>query len=173
MDHPDRVEALRREFDRLMPGLNQMHRIPDPVDAEQMLEVPPGPRSAAGLGQSLRVGCAAWNPGCAARAGWPSTACMECSATAEIARMQALAVAEPRGGAWTAWGGWTGACSTATCRTPSYRIQAEVGNEVFASGCFLAAADLLETQIVQPAPPSFLTPSAGDLLADAVLAEVN
>jgi hypothetical protein len=53
------------------------------------------------------------------------------------------------------------------------RVQAEVGNAVFASGCFLAAADLLETLIVLPAPPPFLTLSACDLLADAVLAEVN
>ena len=37
----------------------------------------------------------------------------------------------------------------------------------------LAAADLLETLIVLPAPPPFLTLSACDLLADAVLAEVN
>jgi malate synthase len=46
-----------------------------------------------------------------------------------------------------------------------YQIQAEVGEEAFAEGRFLEAADLLETQILEWTPPAFLLPSACDLLA--------
>jgi malate synthase len=53
------------------------------------------------------------------------------------------------------------------------RIQAEVGNETFAEGRYLEAADLLETLILQHDPPAFLTLAAYDLLSDAVLPEVK
>jgi malate synthase len=172
VDHPDRVEGLRREFDRLMPGLNQMHRIPDPVDAEQMLEAPPGPRSAAGLGQSLRVAVRCLESWLRGQGRVTVDGRIECSATAEMARMQAWQWLN-HGVELDGLGRLDRCLFHAHVQDTLDRIQAEVGNEVFASGCFLAAADLLETQIVQPAPPSFLTPSAGDLLADAVLAEVN
>ena len=170
--HAGLVPALRREFDRLMPGLNQMHRIPDPVPAHQLLEVPAGPRSGCGLGQNLRLAVRCLESWLRGRGRVVLDGRVEDTASAELARMQAWQ--------WLSHGvELDGLGRLDRCLFHGHvqdaldRVQAEVGNAVFASGCFLAAADLLETLIVLPAPPPFLTLSACDLLADAVLAEVN
>jgi len=170
--HPALVPVAGAEFAAHMPGPNQLHHIPGPVTAEEMLQVPSGPRTMAGLRQNLQVGIRyleSWlrGQGCVALDGL-----MEDAATAEIARMQLWQwlnhEVEVEG-----LGRLDRALFHGHVQDTLDRIQAEVGNEVFAAGRYLEAADLLETLIVLPEPPAFLTLAAYDLLADAVFFEVN
>jgi malate synthase len=170
--HPALVPVAQEAFDAHMAGPNQLHRIPEPVTAEELLAVPNGARTLGGLRQNLLVGIRyleSWlrGQGCVALYGL-----MEDAATAEIARMQL----------WQWLNHGVELDGLGPLERPLFhghvqdaldRIQAEIGNEPFAEGRFLEAADLLETLVLMPDPPAFLTLSAYDLLADAVLAEVN
>jgi len=155
-----------------MPAANQLHHIPEPVTAEELLAVPSGPRTVAGLRQNLQVGIRyleSWlgGQGCVALYGL-----MEDTATAEISRMQLWQWLN-HGAELYGLGRLDRALFHGHVQDTLDRIQAEVGNETFAEGRFLEAADLLETLIVQHAPPAFLTLAAYDLLSDAVLPEVK
>jgi malate synthase len=88
--HPGLVPLARAVFDAGMPGANQLHRRwPDlRVTAAELLAVPQGPRTEAGLRTNLRVAVtylAAWlgGTGCV-----PMDHRMEDAATAEISRVQ-------------------------------------------------------------------------------------
>ena len=170
--HPALVPVAQLQFDSQMQGINQLDRIPEPVAEAELLAVPAGPRTIDGLRQNLRVGIRyleSWlrGQGCVALYGL-----MEDAATAEIARMQLWQwlnhEVEVEG-----LGRLDRALFHGHVQDALDRIQAEIGNEVFAAGRYLEAADLLETLITLPDPPPFLTLSAYDLLADAVLPEVN
>jgi len=170
--HPALVPVAQFEFDCQMQGQNQLHRIPEPVAAAELLAVPTGPRTMDGLRLNLRVGVRyleSWlrGQGCVALYGL-----MEDAATAEIARMQLWQwlnhEVEVAG-----LGRLDRALFHRHVQDALDGIQAEIGNEVFAEGRFLEAADLLETLITLPVPPAFLTLSAYELLADALQAEVN
>ncbi len=88
--HPGLVPVAREVFDRLMPGPNQIDRQLKELSvlAADLLEVPPGTITEAGLRQNVAVGLgyvAAWlrGIGCV-----PLFHLMEDAATAEISRAQ-------------------------------------------------------------------------------------
>jgi malate synthase len=88
--HPGLVELARQEFDAVMPGENQLFRQREDVRvaAEDLLRVPRGAITEAGLRTNLSVGIrylAAWlcGQGCV-----PLDDLMEDAATAEISRVQ-------------------------------------------------------------------------------------
>ncbi len=87
--HPDLVPVVTAVFDRLMPGSNQLDRIPEgEVTRAQMLDLHDGPRTEAGLRENIRVGVRyieAWLGG---RGAVPLYNLMEDAATAEISRAQ-------------------------------------------------------------------------------------
>jgi len=170
--HPALVAVAQEAFDAGMPGLNQFHRIPEPVAEAELLAVPAGPRTLDGLRQNLRVGIRyleSWlrGQGCVALYGL-----MEDAATAEIARMQLWQWLN-HGVTVDGLGGLDRPLFHGHVQDVLDQIQAEIGNEVFAEGRFLEAADLFETLILLAEPPAFLTFSAYDLLADAVPMEVH
>ena len=170
--HPGLVPVAREVFDAHMPAANQLHHIPEPVTAEELLAVPSGPRTVAGLRQNLQVGIRyleSWlgGQGCVALYGL-----MEDTATAEISRMQLWQWLN-HGAEVDGLGRLDRALFHGHVQDTLDRIQAEVGNETFAEGRYLEAADLLETLILQHDPPAFLTLAAYDLLSDAVLPEVK
>ena len=88
--HPGLVEIAKVEFDRHMPGPNQIERLRDDVNvtAAMLIEPPPGTRTEGGLRLNIRVGIQyleAWlgGLGCV-----PLYNLMEDAATAEISRAQ-------------------------------------------------------------------------------------
>jgi malate synthase len=88
--HPGLVPIAREVFDRHMPGPNQLHRLRSDVTvtAADLLRVPEGTRTEAGLRQNISVGIqylASWleGNGCV-----PLHHLMEDAATAEISRTQ-------------------------------------------------------------------------------------
>ena len=88
--HPDLVPVAMEVFDRLMPGPNQLHRKREDVEVGEsdLLEIPEGSCTEAGLRQNIRVGIRyieAWLRG---RGAVPLYDLMEDAATAEISRAQ-------------------------------------------------------------------------------------
>ncbi len=87
--HPDLVKVALRVFNEYMPGANQIGRIDDHgITAAQLLEVPTGDITEAGLRANIRVGVQyveSWlrGTGCV-----PINNLMEDAATAEISRAQ-------------------------------------------------------------------------------------
>ena len=88
--HPGLIDVAREAFDAAMPGPNQLDRLRPDVDvtAADLLAVPAGAITEAGLRQNLNVGVlylAAWlsGNGCV-----PIHGLMEDAATAEISRTQ-------------------------------------------------------------------------------------
>ncbi len=88
--HPALVPIAREIFDRVMPTSNQIHRRRQDVHvtAADLLAVPEGPRTEAGLRQNIAIGIGyveAWlrGIGCV-----PLNHLMEDAATAEISRAQ-------------------------------------------------------------------------------------
>jgi malate synthase len=87
--HPGLVPVAKEVFDRLMQGENQIHRRQDvQVAAADLLRLPEGPRSEAGLRANIAIGIGyveAWlrGIGCV-----PLNHLMEDAATAEISRAQ-------------------------------------------------------------------------------------
>jgi len=97
--HPGLVPTALEVFNRLMPTPNQIHKIPDvKVAAEDLLRVPEGPITAAGLRINVSVGVRyieAWLRGVGAV---PIFNLMEDAATAEISRTQVWQwIRHPRG----------------------------------------------------------------------------
>ncbi len=89
MAHPGLIPIALEAFDALMPGPNQLQVQPEgTITAEDLVSVPAGTRSEAGLRQNIDVGIqylAAWlcGNGCV-----PIYNLMEDAATAEISRSQ-------------------------------------------------------------------------------------
>jgi malate synthase len=163
--HPGLVAEAMAVFDAHMPGPNQLHRIPEGEVAEaDLLRLPEGPRTVAGLRQNLRVGLRyleAWlrGQGCV-----PLDHLMEDAATAEICRMQV----------WQ-WLRHEAVLDDGERLSPSLfhmwirealdQIRAEVGLDAFLDGRYGDAADLFETLLLDPDPAPFLTlPAYGRLL---------
>ncbi len=88
--HPGLVPVARAVFDRLMPGPNQIGRVPEgpPVRSDELLEIPSEPIPREGIRRNARVSVrylVAWfgGTGCV-----PIDHLMEDAATVEIARCQ-------------------------------------------------------------------------------------
>lgn len=170
--HPALVPVAAEVFDAHMPGPNQFDRIPDADGAAaDLLAVPAGTCTDAGLRHNLRVGLRyleAWlrGQGCVALYGL-----MEDAATAEISRMQL----------WQ----WVNHEVPVQGHGPLDRtlfhrfvaealqqIRAEVGDRDFEAGRFLEAAELFEDLVTARVPESFLTLPAYHRLTDrSVLGE--
>ncbi len=88
--HPGLVEVTKAEFDRLMPGPNQLGKLREDVrvTAKDLLELPGGTITEAGLRTNISVAIqymAAWLSGTGSV---PINHLMEDAATAEISRTQ-------------------------------------------------------------------------------------
>ena len=166
--HPGLVAVAREVFDAGMPMKNQLHRTLDPVDVAaltaDLLRLPEGPRTEAGLRQNVNVGVLyleAWlrGSGCV-----PLYNLMEDAATAEISRTQLWQ--------WVQHGALLddGRAVTASLFR---RVLAEeldviatvVGTQRFNGGRFAEARDLFCALVLDPELAEFLTLPAYDLLA--------
>jgi malate synthase len=163
--HPGLVGLARDVFDGLMKGPNQIGRLREDVHvtAEDLLAVPQGPITAAGLRQNVDVGVqylAAWltGTGCV-----PLYHLMEDAATAEISRTQVWQ--------WIRHGARLDD-GRRVDRELYGAVQAEVlaglrarmGAAAYASSQVERAGALLDALITAPELPDFLTLPAYDLL---------
>ncbi len=166
--HPGLVPVARAVFDELMPTPNQIHRLRTDVavTAADLLAVPAGPKTEAGLRQNVAVGIGyieAWlrGQGCV-----PLFNLMEDAATAEISRTQV----------WQ-WLHHKAALDDGRTVTPALvdSVIAEelaawktrVGEDRFAAGRFGAAAELFRDLVIRDDFVEFLTlPAYERIVAD-------
>jgi malate synthase len=161
--HPGLVPLARAIFDAGMPGANQIARPRDDVSvtAADLLTVPYGAITTAGLRQNVNVGVqylAAWlgGSGCV-----PLFDLMEDAATAEISRVQlwqwianrveledGRVVDEP--------------LFRAVLREELQTIRASIGAAAWDAGRHAAAAELFEQLVTATELPDFLTLAAYD-----------
>jgi malate synthase len=164
--HPGLAEIALEAFDAVMKGPNQLEvlRTDASVTAADLLKVPEGDITDAGLRHNIRVGIQyveAWlgGQGCV-----PLYNLMEDAATAEISRAQIWQWV--RHGARTAGGQKiTIERFDATLREELQVIAGEIGPSRFAAGRFEAAADLFGAMIRKPEFDEFLTLPAYERLA--------
>jgi len=162
--HPGLVPVAQEIFDRLMPAANQLDRIPEvEVTAADLLAVPTGRITLAGLGANLRITLqylAAWlsGNGCV-----PLAALMEDAATAEISRTQIWQwvrhKAELEDGTPI-----TKELAVALLDAEATAIRGEIGEAAYRAGRYVAARHLTESMIIASECPDFLTLAAYELL---------
>jgi malate synthase len=163
--HPGLAEIALEAFDAVMPGPNQIERLREDVQvaAEDLLRVPSGAITDAGLRHNIRVGVQyleAWlgGLGCV-----PLYNLMEDAATAEISRAQLWQWI--RHGARTEDGmPITAARFDRALQEELAVIEREVGAARFRAGRFEAAARLFGDMIKKPELDEFLTLPAYDFL---------
>jgi malate synthase len=163
--HPGLVAVAREAFEAVMRGPNQLDVLRDDVrvGAADLLRVPTGTRTEAGLRHNVRVGVQyleAWlgGQGCV-----PIYNLMEDAATAEISRTQVWQWI--RHGAQLEDGSRVTAARLRQVMTDELRvIEGEVGPEAFRRGRYAAAAELFERLATAPECEEFLTLAAYDLL---------
>jgi len=163
--HPGLVPVAAGVFDQAMPGPNQLARLREDVSvaAVDLLAVPRGTRTEAGLRWNLRVGVQyleAWlrGVGCV-----PLYNLMEDAATAEISRTQIWQwlhhkVALDDGRVVDA------GLVRALLASEMEAVRAEIGPARFDGGRFKDAVSLFERLIFSPTFEEFLTLPAYDLL---------
>ncbi len=156
--HPGLVQAAQDEFDLYLTNANQVSSVRPPcnVQAEDLLRVPEGEITLAGLRQNLSVGIrytAAWltGNGCV-----PLDNLMEDAATAEISRSQLWQWREH--GAHLAEGrAIDKKLLSSELKVILSDLQASMGDIAFAQGRLALAGDLFLGQILAPQLSSFLT----------------
>jgi len=165
--HPGLVAVAREEFDRLMPGPNQIHRLREDVriTAADLLKVPKGAITEAGLRTNIRVGIqymAAWlsGSGCV-----PLYNLMEDAATAEICRSQVWQWVHHPQGILADGRKVTLDLFRAFMAEEMERIAAEVGPAVFARGNYDRAARMFDAIVAGGEMAEFLTLQAYESLA--------
>ncbi len=163
--HPGLVPIAMEIFDTHMKGANQLDVAREDVDftAAELLEVPKGNRTEAGLRQNINVGIqylAAWlgGQGCV-----PLYNLMEDAATAEISRTQV----------WQ-WVHHRAALDDGRIVEPHFvsdvvdqelkKIESEVGRDAFQAGHFIDASRLFESMILEQECAPFLTLPAYEIL---------
>jgi malate synthase A len=159
--HPALVPVAREVFERHMQGPDQLHVLREDVrvGARELLEVPRGEITEAGLRANLSVGVAyleAWlrGTGCV-----PLHHLMEDAATAEISRVQVWQWLHH--GARLADGrAIERELVRATLADELAKRRAELGTERWAESRFELAARIFEDLIASPELPDFLTLSA-------------
>ena len=162
--HPGLVPVAKDIFDAHMPGPNQIgsQRPPSNVSREDLLRVPEGTRTDAGLRQNVRVGIQyleAWlrGNGCV-----PLYNLMEDAATAEISRAQVWQWLRHK---VTVDGApFTSDRFAQVVEAEMQRIRGEVGDARFTGGRFPEARDLFVRLSTAPRFEEFLTLPAYDLL---------
>src|SRR5215813_4708027 len=163
--HPGLVAIAKAVFDRAMPQPNQIARKRQDVDvtAPDLLVVPKGTITEAGLRQNLNVGIGyiqAWlrGTGCV-----PLYNLMEDAATAEISRAQVWQ--------WIRHGAKLEDGRTvdlALCRAALDEELAKLGATVVGGGCYDDVAKLFGELIAAPAFTEFLTLPAYDMITAGV-----
>jgi malate synthase len=165
--HPALVPVAAGVFDAAMPGPNQLDRLREDVKIEEkdLLAIPNGSRTEAGLRWNLRVGVQyleAWlrGVGCV-----PLYNLMEDAATAEISRTQIWQWLRHR----TALDDGRvvdSALVKQLLNSEMDAVRAEIGSSRFTSGRFADATALFSTLIFSTSFGEFLTLPAYDLLTD-------
>jgi malate synthase len=166
--HPGLVAIARAEFDAVMKGANQIARKRQDVHvtAADLLAVPDGTRTEAGLRQNVAVGIGyveAWlrGTGCV-----PLFNLMEDAATAEISRAQVWQ--------WVRHGQTlqdgrpvTAELVREIVHEENDKVRAELGEATYAQARYEDAAQLMIDLVEQPTFEEFLTvPAYERLLAD-------
>jgi malate synthase len=173
--HPGLVALATEIFDAHMPSPNQLHVDGSigAVTAEDLLRVPEGPRTEAGLRHNVRVGIRyleAWlgGNGCV-----PIDHLMEDAATAEISRAQVWQWLHHR--VQLADGRIVDRPRLAQIIIEEMaRLRAELGDSRFTGSCFAEARLLFESLCTDAVLQDFLTiPAYGHLLADELMARVS
>ena len=165
--HPGLVPVALEIFDRLMPTPNQLHRKLEDVEvrAVDLLEVPDGPITEAGLRNNVNVSLqymASWlgGNGCV-----PIHNLMEDAATAEIARSQVWQwIRHPRG-VLDDGRRVTVALFRAVLDEELAKLRAQQGEAAYAAGQFERAAGLLDAITTAEKFEEFLTLPAYQALA--------
>ena len=162
--HPGLVPIAKAVFDAKMPGDNQiaLPREPVVVTREDLLRVPEGTRTEAGLRHNVRVGVQyleSWlrGNGCV-----PLYNLMEDAATAEISRAQVWQWL--RHGATVDGRPLTREHFARVVEEEMQRVRGEVGDARFEGGRFPEARELFVRLSTAPAFEDFLTIPAYDLL---------
>jgi len=157
--HPGLVQVAMEIFDKHMPGPNQLDRLREDVevDADDLLKIPAGEITEAGLRSNISVGIqymAAWlgGNGCV-----PLYNLMEDAATAEIARAQIWQWIRHPQGVLEDGRSVTFDLYEQLRDEEMARIKDEVGEEPFASGNYHEAATLLDRITGEPRCMDFLT----------------
>jgi malate synthase len=157
--HPGLVGIAREEFDKAMPAANQVARLRDDVTitARDMLQVPKGPITEAGLRNNISVGVqymAHWlgGNGCV-----PLYNLMEDAATAEIARAQVWQWVHHPEGVLEDGRKVTMDLVRNIMKEELNRLRADIGDAQFAAIPYESAQRLFEEIIAQPDFEEFLT----------------
>lgn len=165
--HPGLVPIAREIFDAHMPTANQIHCKREDVNVtrDDLLRVPDGTRTEAGLRHNIRVGVQyleAWlrGNGCV-----PLYNLMEDAATAEISRAQVWQWIRT-GAALDDGSRVTRERFAALVIEEMDRIRREVGDEAFGRGRFAEARALFEKMATQADFEEFLTVPAYGMLRD-------
>jgi malate synthase len=166
--HPGLVAIAKAEFDAIMKGANQIARKRQDVhvSSADLIAVPEGTRTEAGLRQNVAVGIGyveAWlrGTGCV-----PLFNLMEDAATAEISRAQVWQ--------WVRHGQTLQDGRPVTkefvreiVREENDKVKAAMGEEAYANGRYEDAAQLMMELVEQPVFEEFLTlPAYERVLAD-------
>ncbi len=166
--HPALVPLAREIFDGEMPTAHQIHRKRENVQVtrDDLLRVPAGERTDAGLRANVRVGVQyleAWlrGQGCV-----PLHGLMEDAATAEIARTQVWQWL--RHGALVEGAPLTRERLARVVEEEMTRVRTEVGAEGFETGRFAEARALFEDVSTSPELQEFLTLPAYERLLTEV-----
>ncbi len=165
--HPGLVPVAREVFDAKMPGPNQLHVPRDDfrASAADLLEVPVGPITEAGLRTNVRVGLLyleAWlrGNGCV-----PIDNLMEDAATAEISRTQVWQWLRHPGGVLQDGRRVTVDLFRRVLTEELEKIKAAMGAAAFGAGKFALAAELFDGLSTSEPFVEFLTLPAYELLA--------
>ena len=169
--HPALVPVAMEVFDRLMPAANQLHRLRDDVtvSAADLLRVPDGTITAAGLRNNVGVALqymAAWlsGNGCV-----PINDLMEDAATAEISRAQVWQwIRDPRG-VLDDGRKVTAELFRGCLAEEQTRLRAKLGDAAYAAGNFARAGALLDAITTADRFETFLTVLADFGAFDAVI----
>jgi malate synthase len=155
--HPGLVETARRVFDAAMPEVNQIgrQRAESAVTREDLLAVPDGPITEAGVRQNVSVGIRyleAWlrGSGCV-----PLDHLMEDAATAEISRAQLWQWIHH--GARLEDGGRVTASLYREIRKDEFRAIEKKNGRAAAEGELAAAAALFDRMVEAAELPEFMT----------------
>ncbi len=160
--HPGLVAVAKEVFDKHMPGPHQIHRLREDVSvsAEDLLEVPQGTITEAGLRLNIDVGIrylASWldGNGCV-----PIHHLMEDAATAEISRTQVWQWLHHPDARLSDGRSITESLVRQWVEEQCKFIQTEVGESIYEASKFPLAAQLFEQLVTSDQLADFLTIAA-------------
>jgi len=164
--HPGLVGIARAAFDEVMPEAHQIHRLRDDlaITADDLLAVPQGAITMAGLNQNVDVAIqymAAWlgGNGCV-----PLYNLMEDAATAEISRSQLWQWVHHDNARLDDGRAITAALVHEQFDEQLDKLHARLGAKAFAAGHYLEARELIEKIVQRDAFTSFMTLEAYERL---------